>query len=48
LGTVREVISRRLKQLEQRNLVRLDRGQVQIVDVKRLRTLAGPLRDSSH
>ena len=48
LGTVREVISRRLKQLEQRNLVRLDRGQVQIVDVNRLRKLAGPLRDSSH
>ena len=48
LGTVREVVSRRLKQLEQRGLVRLERGQVQVLDTVRLRRLAGVLRDSSH
>ncbi len=48
LGTVREVVSRRLKQLEQRGLVQLERGQVRIQDVARLRQLAGALRDSSH
>jgi CRP/FNR family transcriptional regulator len=48
LGTVREVISRRLKQLEQAGLVRLERGQVQVLDAARLGRLAGALRDSSH
>ena len=43
-----EYLSRRLKQLEQRGLIRLDRGQVRIVDVDRLRKIAGPLRNSSH
>ncbi|MFO7634238.1 MAG: helix-turn-helix domain-containing protein, partial [Caldilinea sp.] len=48
LGTVREVVSRRLKQLEQRGLVHLERGQVQVRNVDRLRRIAGALRDSSH
>ncbi|HQY90576.1 MAG: Crp/Fnr family transcriptional regulator [Caldilinea sp.] len=48
LGTVREVVSRRLKQLEQRGLVQLERGQVQMLDVARLRQLADLLRDPSH
>jgi CRP/FNR family transcriptional regulator len=48
LGTVREVVSRRLKQLEQRGLVRLERGQVEVHDVARLRRIIGSLRDSSH
>jgi CRP/FNR family transcriptional regulator, anaerobic regulatory protein len=48
LGTVREVVSRRLKQLEARGLVRLERGQVVIVDEPGLRRLTAPLRDSSH
>lgn len=48
LGTVREVVSRRLKQLEQRGLVRLERGQVEVNDVERLRRIAGALRDSGH
>lgn len=48
LGTVREVVSRRLKQLEQRGLVHLERGQVQVLNVDRLRRIAGALRDSSH
>jgi CRP/FNR family transcriptional regulator len=48
LGTVREVVSRRLKQFEQRGLVQLERGLVRIHNVERLRRIAGPLRDSSH
>jgi len=48
LGTVREVVSRRLKQLEQRGLVRLERGQVHIHNAERLRHIAVTLRDSSH
>ncbi len=48
LGTVREVVSRRLKQLEHAGLVRLERGQVQVLDAVRLGRLAGALRDSSH
>lgn len=48
LGTVREVVSRRLKQLEQAGLVQLARGQVHVLDAARLRQLAGALRDSSH
>lgn len=48
LGTVREVVSRRLKQLEQRGLVRLQRGQMRIDDVERLRRIASALRDSGH
>lgn len=48
LGTVREVISRRLKQFEQAGLVQLTRGQVHVLDAAQLRRLAGALRDSSH
>lgn len=48
LGTVREVVSRRLKQLETAGLVRLERGQVAVVDARRLAQLADPLRDWSH
>lgn len=48
LGTVREVISRRLKQLEARGFVRLERGQVVVLDDPSIRRLAGALRDSSH
>jgi CRP/FNR family transcriptional regulator len=48
LGTVREVVSRRLKQLEARGLVRLERGQVLVLDARGLHRLAAPLRDSSH
>jgi CRP/FNR family transcriptional regulator len=48
LGTAREVVSRRLKQLEGRGLVRLERGQVLILDAGGLLRLAGSLRDSSH
>ena len=36
LGTVREVVSRRLKVLELQGLVRLKRGQVEVLDLKRL------------
>jgi CRP/FNR family transcriptional regulator len=48
LGTVREVVSRRLKQLEVRGFVRLERGQVIVLDDPEIRRLAGALRDSSH
>jgi CRP/FNR family transcriptional regulator len=48
LGTAREVVSRRLKQLEGRGFVRLERGQVLVLDAGGLRRLAAPLRDSSH
>ena len=48
LGTVREVVSRRLKQLEARKLVRLERGQIVVLDEQGLRRLALSLRDSSH
>lgn len=41
LGTAREVVSRNLKRLESRGLVRLGRSSVEIVDADRLRTLAG-------
>jgi CRP/FNR family transcriptional regulator len=42
LGTVREVVSRRLKVLEQQGLVRLRRGQVEVLDLKRLGRVAAP------
>jgi CRP/FNR family transcriptional regulator len=32
LGSVREVISRILKEFESQGLVRLDRGQIQVLD----------------
>ena len=45
LGTVREVVSRRLKQLEAQDLVRLERGRIDVRDEAGLRRLAGPLHD---
>lgn len=42
LGTAREVISRKLKQLETRGLVRLGRGRINIIDRAGLQTLASP------
>lgn len=43
LGSVREVVSRTLKQFEERGLVRLDRGQVQVLDSPGLARIAGSL-----
>ncbi len=40
LGTAREVVSRRLKALEARGLVALERGRMRILDPRGLRTLA--------
>jgi CRP/FNR family transcriptional regulator len=40
LGTAREVVSRQLKGFEQRNLVRLQRGSITLLDRKRLGALA--------
>ncbi len=45
LGTVREVISRRLKQLAAQGLVRLERGQIAVLDRAGLLRLAGALHD---
>lgn len=41
LGTAREVISRQLKDFEQRQLVRLQRGSITLLDRDRLARLAG-------
>lgn len=46
LGTVREVVSRRLKQLEAQGLVHLERGRVDLRNEAGLRRLAGPLREA--
>ena len=43
LGSSREVVSRVLKDFEQRGLVTLGRGQLQILDTRRLRELAAGL-----
>ncbi|MEZ5540649.1 MAG: Crp/Fnr family transcriptional regulator [Pseudomonadota bacterium] len=40
LGTAREVISRQLKDFEQRQLVRLQRGSITLLDTERLGSLA--------
>ena len=40
LGSAREVVSRMLKYFEREGLVKLDRGTITIVDMKRLRELA--------
>jgi CRP/FNR family transcriptional regulator len=47
LGTVREVISRILKDFEVRGLVDLERGHIHILNEEELRKLAG-FRDSGH
>lgn len=40
IGSVREVVSRRLESLARRGLVDLERGQVRIVDIEELQSLA--------
>ena len=42
LGTAREVVSRRLKDMEKRGLLRLSRGQIQIQDLEGLRKIYRP------
>lgn len=41
LGTAREMVSRLLKRLEEQGTVRLGREQVEILDLPRLKALAG-------
>ncbi len=41
LGTAREVISRQLKELEQKAVIQLQRGSIKIVDMAALNRLAG-------
>ncbi len=48
LGSVREVVSRILKDFEGREIVRLERGQIRILDRRGLEQIATALRDSSH
>ncbi len=48
LGSVREVISRILKDLEARGLLRLERGQIHVLDRAGLVQLANPVGDGSH
>jgi len=40
IGTAREVVSRRLKGLERRGIVRLERGRIHVLDLARLKGLA--------
>ena len=42
LGTVRDMVSRRLKLHELQDLVRLKRGQVEVLDLKRLSRAGAP------
>jgi CRP/FNR family transcriptional regulator len=48
LGSVREVVSRILKDFESKGMVRLDRGQIQVLDHQALEHIATSLRDSGH
>ena len=48
LGSVREVVSRILKDFESQSLVQLQRGRIRVVDQQALARIASPLRDSSH
>jgi CRP/FNR family transcriptional regulator len=48
LGSVREVVSRILKDFESQSLVQLQRGRIRVVDQQSLARIASPLRDSSH
>lgn len=41
LGTAREVISRRLKRLEQRGIISVERGRITVLDRRRLAVAAG-------
>ncbi len=45
LGSVREVVSRLLKDLESQALVSLERGQIQVIDPGGLAVIASPLPD---
>lgn len=47
LGSVREVISRILKDFEARGLIKLERGQIEILDRDKLQQIS-QIRDSSH
>ena len=40
LGTAREVISRLLKELENRDCIRRQRGKIEITDIEQLRLIA--------
>ncbi len=48
LGSVREVVSRILKDFESQSLVQLQRGRIRVADQQALARIASPLRDSSH
>jgi CRP/FNR family transcriptional regulator len=48
LGSVREVVSRILKDFESQSLVQLQRGRIRVIDQQALAQIAAPLRDSSH
>jgi CRP/FNR family transcriptional regulator, anaerobic regulatory protein len=40
LGTAREVISRQLKELESKDLIKISRGNIQIIDATALQSIA--------
>ena len=48
LGTVREVVSRLLKEFEQKGLVQLERKKITIVDQSGLQKIARPFGDLGH
>jgi CRP/FNR family transcriptional regulator len=48
VGSVREVVSRVLKRLEDEGVLQLARGQITIVDREALHRIAQPLGDTSH
>ena len=48
LGSVREVVSRILKDFESRSLIQLERGHIRVLDRDALEKIALLLRDSSH
>ncbi len=48
VGSVREVVSRILKDFEAQGLVRLERGRIHLVDRGRLAEVASSLGDRSH
>ncbi len=48
VGSVREVVSRILKEFETQGLVRLGRGRIRVLDREGLTRLASPLGDWSH
>lgn len=45
LGTAREVVTRMLRYFQREGLVRLARGEVELMDLERLRKLASPRRE---